>query len=55
MIIVDQFTGRLMPGRRYSGVASGFEAKENAYGKMNPELTRKSQFKIISGFIKIGV
>jgi len=43
IIIVDEFTGRLMPGRRWSGgLHQAVEAKENVRGKKEVRVKRES-------------
>ncbi len=53
IIIVDEFTGRLMPGRRYSeGLHQAIEAKEGVKSRKNRRPWRRSLFRIISACIK---
>ena len=52
IIIVDEFTGRMMPGRRWSeGLHQAVEAKEKLWCRKNRALWPASLFKIISGFM----
>jgi preprotein translocase subunit SecA len=53
VVIVDEFTGRLQPGRRWSeGLHQAIEAKEGVAIKKKVEHTLRLPFKIISGSIK---
>jgi preprotein translocase subunit SecA len=53
VIIVDEFTGRLMPGRRYSeGLHQAIEAKEGVKIQQESKLGRQSLSRIILECIK---
>ncbi|MCK9528663.1 MAG: hypothetical protein M0Q23_08510 [Syntrophales bacterium] len=53
VVIVDEFTGRVMPGRRYSdGLHQALEAKENVRIERETRPMPRSPSRIISGCIK---
>jgi len=50
VIIVDEFTGRVMPGRRYSdGLHQALEAKERVKIESENQTMPRSPSRIISG------
>lgn len=53
VIIVDEFTGRLMPGRRWSdGLHQAIEAKEGSRSRTRTRHLQQSPFRIISACMK---